>query len=138
MSAFVHTLSPRFRDLDPYNHVNNAVYLTYFEEARVAFMTHIGLRGLFTRERSTVIARAEVEYKAPAHLHDLLDIYVCVGEVRNSSYSLRYQIYRRGDGALIARGETVQVCFNFELNMPTRLPETWRERLRAYQATAAV
>ncbi len=134
MPAFVHTLSPRFRDLDVYNHVNNAVYLTYFEEARVAFMMHIGLRSLFTRQRSTVVARAEVEYKAPAHLNDVLDIHVQVGEVRNTSYLLRYHIYRRSDGALIARGETVQVCFNFELNMPTRLPEDWRICLKEHMA----
>lgn len=128
--TFTHTLSPRFRDLDPYNHVNNAVYLTYFEEARIAFVTQLGLRGLFTRQQSTVIARAEIDYRAPAFLGDVLDIRVTVGEVRNSSYELLYRITRRQDGTLIATGKTVQVCFNFELNAPTRLPESWRAVLR--------
>ncbi|MFN4292629.1 MAG: acyl-CoA thioesterase [Thermoflexales bacterium] len=127
---FVHTLQVRFRDLDAYNHVNNAVYLTYFEEARIAFITAIGMRGLFSPERSTVIARAEIDYRAPAQLGDRLDIAVSVGEIRNTSYELHYRITRQADGALIATGKTVQVCFNFVLNAPTRLPEAWRALLR--------
>jgi len=127
---FVHTLQVRFRDLDAYNHVNNAVYLTYFEEARIAFITAIGMRSLFSPERSTVIAHAEVDYRAPAQLGDQLDIEVTVGEVRNTSYELNYRIVRRSDGRLIATGKTVQVCFNFVLNAPTRLPEAWRHMLR--------
>jgi acyl-CoA thioester hydrolase len=127
---FVHSLQVRFRDLDAYNHVNNAVYLTYFEEARIAFVTAIGMRSLFSPERSTVIAHAEVDYRAPAQLGDLLDIEVTVGEVRNTSYELNYRIVRRSDGRLIATGKTVQVCFNFVLNAPTRLPEEWRRLLR--------
>ncbi|BCX03723.1 MAG: thioesterase [Candidatus Roseilinea sp.] len=127
---FVHTLQVRFRDLDAYNHVNNAVYLTYFEEARIAFITAIGMRSLFSRERSTVIAHAEIDYRAPAQLGDQLDIEVSTGEIRNTSYELCYRITRRSDGALIATGKTVQVCFNFALNAPTRLPEAWRTLLR--------
>jgi acyl-CoA thioester hydrolase len=127
---FIHSLTPRFNDMDTYNHVNNAVYLTYFEEARIAFITHIGLRSLFSQERSTIIAHAEIDYKAPTRLGDALDIEVSTGEVRNTSYELHYRIVRQRDGALIATGKTVQVCFNFSLNAPTRLPEEWRALLR--------
>lgn len=126
---FTHTLTPRFSDLDIYRHVNNAVYLTYFEEARIAFITSIGLRSLFTPERSTILAHAQVDYKAPARLGDTLAVEVRAGEVRNSSYELVYRITRGDDGALIATGKTVQVCYNFTLNAPTRLPDEWRAML---------
>jgi len=127
---FTHTLSPRFNDLDIYNHVNNAVYLTYFEEARIGYMTATGLRSLYTRERSTIVAHAEIDCKAPAKLGDVLDIHVSLNEIRNSSYTLIYRVVRRGDDALIATGKTVQVCFNFVLNTPTRIPEDWRAVLQ--------
>jgi acyl-CoA thioester hydrolase len=126
---FVYTLTPRFNDMDIYHHVNNAVYLSYFEEARIAFMTAIGLRGLYTPQRSTVVAHASVDYKAPAKFGDTLDIEVKTGEIRNTSYELLYRVTRQPDGAWIAGGKTVQVCFNFELNAPTRLPEEWRALL---------
>ncbi len=128
--VFIHTLTPRFNDMDIYNHVNNAVYLSYLEEARIAYMTAIGLRGLFNRQRSTVVAHASVDYKSPAHFGDTLDIEVKIGEIRNTSYELVYRVVRRQDGALIAAGRTVQVCFNFELNVPTRLPDEWRTLLQ--------
>jgi acyl-CoA thioester hydrolase len=126
---FTYTLTPRFSDLDIYNHVNNAIYLTYFEEARIAFITSIGLRSLFKPERSTILAHAQVDYKAPARLGDTLDVAVQTGEVRNTSYELAYRVVRRDDQALIATGMTVQVCFNFAVNAPTRLPEEWRQLL---------
>ena len=126
---FVYTLKPRFNDMDVYHHVNNAVYLSYFEEARIAYITSIGLRGLFNKQRSTVIAHASVDYKSPARFGDTLDIEVKTGEMRNTSYELLYRVTRRQDGALIAAGKTVQVCFNFELDAPTRLPEEWRTLL---------
>ncbi len=135
---FVHTLQVRFRDLDAYNHVNNAVYLTYFEEARIAFITAIGMRSLFSPERSTVIAHAEIDYRAPAQLGDRLDIAVSTGEIRNTSYELRYRITRQTDGALIATGKTVQVCFNFVLKAPARLPEAWRALLRDRAQTESI
>jgi len=128
---FIHTLTPRFADLDTYNHVNNAIYLTYFEEARIAHMSMIGLRQLLTPRCSTIIAHAEVDYKAPAKLGDTLDIGVRVSAVRNSAFTLSYQVTRRGDGVLMATGNTVQVCFNFELNSPTRIPDEWRKILGA-------
>jgi acyl-CoA thioester hydrolase len=128
--SFTYTLTPRFSDLDIYNHVNNAVYLTYFEEARIGFITAIGLRSLFSPERSTILAHAQVDYKAPSRLGDTLDVEVRTGDVRNTSYELQYRITRRSDQAVIATGKTVQVCFNFALNAPTRLPEEWRQVLR--------
>jgi acyl-CoA thioester hydrolase len=129
--VFVHTLTPRFNDMDVYHHVNNAVYLSYLEEARIAYITAIGLRGLFNQQRSTVVAHASVDYKSPAKFGDTLDIEVQAGEIRNTSYALLYRVVRRQDGALIAAGKTVQVCFNFELNAPTRLPEEWRALLQS-------
>ncbi len=123
---FTFTLRPRFSDIDVYAHVNNAVYLTYFEEARVAFTQQCGLRELFTRQCSTIIAHADIDYKTPAKLHDELRIELTVGEIKRSSFSFLYAVRRPADDALIASGSTVQVCFNFDLNTPVRVPESWR------------
>jgi acyl-CoA thioester hydrolase len=133
---FEHVLTPRFSDLDIYNHVNNAVYLTYFEEARVAFTRHTGMRALYTRTASTILAQASIDYKAPALLGDSLAITLVVGAIRRSAFEFLYEIRRVQDSALIATGKSTQVCFNFELNTPVRIPESWRALLEQY-ATAA-
>jgi acyl-CoA thioester hydrolase len=124
--VFTHVLHPRFSDIDVYNHVNNAVYLTYFEEARMAFTHTCGLRALYSRECSTIIAHADIDYKAPALLHDTLHVQLTVAALKRSSFAFVYTIVRSGDQRVIATGNSVQVCFNFVLNAPVRVPESWR------------
>ncbi len=130
---FRHTLTPRFSDLDIYNHVNNAVYLTYFEEARVTFTRNTGLRELFTRASSTILAHASIDYKAPARLGDVLHVDLGVSELGRSSFTFDYRITRENDAALIALGKSVQVCFNFELGAPVRIPDAWRAILARFR-----
>ena len=57
----------RYRDLDTFNHVNNAVYLTYFEQARVRYFRSLGWR---SNDASVVVARSEVNYRKPIFLGD--------------------------------------------------------------------
>ncbi len=128
-TVFRHTLAVRFRDMDAYGHVNNAVYMTYLEETRVAFMQANGMRSLDMPERSTILAHAEIDYRAPARLRDVLNIDLVVSRVGNSSYEFSYTVTQAKDGALVAEAKTVQVCFNFVLNRPIRVPAEWRDRL---------
>ncbi len=126
---FTHVLQPRFSDIDVYGHVNNAVYLTYLEEARVTFGEFAGLRRLYSRTCSTIVAHADIDYKAPAFHGDELHIDVRTGQVGRSSFEYLYEVRRPATGTRIAIGRTVQVCFNFELNAVVRVPEEWRRLL---------
>ena len=134
---YTHTLKVRFRDLDALNHVNNAVYLTYLEETRIAMMDAIGVSRLMTREKSWILARSEIDYRLPAVMGDVLRIEVHPGEIRNSSFDLRYRIVRDADGRLIAEARSVQVCYDYVHGHPTRVPNEWRERLLAVDAPPA-
>ena len=126
---FRHTLTVRFRDMDAFGHVNNAVYLTYLEETRVAFMQANDMRSLNKPECSTIVAHAEIDYRTPAKLGDVLNIDLHVSRVGNSSYEFTYQITQDKDGKLVSEAKSVQVCFNFTLNRVIRVPPEWRERL---------
>ncbi len=130
---FVHTLSVRFRDLDALNHVNNAVYLTYLEEARLAFSAEMGVDWSRFQEQGFVLARCEIDYRRPALLGDTLRIELGVGDIGRSSFEFVYRITRVGDGALIAEARTTQVCFDFIRNRPVRVPEAWRAALARRQ-----
>jgi acyl-CoA thioester hydrolase len=130
---FVHTLSVRFRDLDALNHVNNAVYLTYLEEARLAFSAEMGVDWSRFQEQGFVLARCEIDYRRPALLGDALRIELSVGDMGRSSFEFVYRILRVDDGQLIAEARTTQVCFDFIHNRPTRLPQAWRAALARHQ-----
>ena len=85
-----HRLSVRFRDCDGMGHANHAVYFTYFEQCRLTFWRErTGSPSPHTR---VIIARAECDYRAPAHFGDELEVRLQVGHLGRSSFELIYDI----------------------------------------------
>ncbi|WP_457637318.1 acyl-CoA thioesterase [Oceanithermus sp.] len=116
----------RYRDLDTFNHVNNAVYLTYFEQARVAYFKSLGWR---SDDASVVVARAEVNYRRPILLGDEVRVGCRVARIGNRSYVMEYLIIAAGEVA--ADGQTVQVFL--KRGRPAPLPDGLIERIRAVE-----
>jgi len=117
----------RFRDLDALGHVNNAVYLTYFEMARSAYFSRLE-RDWVERGRF-ILARAEVDFLRPIRLEDPVEVGVRVVRMGRSSFDMEYRVEVLGEEA--ARGRTVQVWL--EGGRPAPLPEAIRERIRALE-----
>lgn len=115
-----------FRDLDALGHVNNAVYLTYFEHARIGYGLQLS-GGDSLRDLGFIVAEATVTYLRPAHFGDELDVGVRVGEIGTKSFVMEYAIHRRADRELIARGRTVQVWFDYDTQRSVRVPDAFRE-----------
>ena len=68
---FVHREIARFSDLDPMGHVNNAVYLTWIENARIEFLRRLGAFDKpDTSEMAMILARVELDFRAPAGFGD--------------------------------------------------------------------
>ena len=108
--AYRHRLSVRFRDCDAMGHVNHAVYLTYFEQGRLTFWRErTGTPSPHTR---VIIARAECDYRAPAHFGDELEVRLNIEAIGRSSFTLVYEIVKVG-GPLIAGGKTVMVSYDY-------------------------
>jgi len=84
MAAVTHVEQVRFRDLDPMGHVNNAVFLTYIEQARVAFLAEVGAAtGL--EDMNLIVARVEIDFKAPVRLGQEVEIAVRATRFMSSS-----------------------------------------------------
>ncbi len=98
------TLDVRYRDLDTLGHVNNAVYLTYFEYARLKIF-HDWFTG--ENEPDFVIARAEVDYVKPIFIGKV-GVDTRVSHIGNTSFTLEYEIVNER-AEVCARGKTVQV-----------------------------
>lgn len=123
------------RDLDGFGHVNNAVYLTYMENGRVAYLREVvGVRRL--EEVRNVMARVNVEFNAPASFGDVLAVGVRCEQVGNKSFGLRYAILRE-DGACVAAATSTQVMFDFEAQRSVPVPVAWRRSLETYDGLAA-
>lgn len=98
------TINVRYRDLDTLGHVNNAVYLTYFEYARLKLF-HDWFTG--EDEPDFVIARAEVDYIKPIFIETVV-VDAKVTHIGNTSFTLEYELLNQ-HGEVCARGKTVQV-----------------------------
>jgi acyl-CoA thioester hydrolase len=117
---FVHELHPRFRDLDALGHVNNAVMVTFLEQARFQWWRGYLAGRSFERE-GFLIARVEADYRLPILLEDMVRIEVRCIRIGNSSFDCAYRVTRGADGAVLAEGKTVQVMLDFKTNRPTPL-----------------
>lgn len=122
---FVHREGVRFRDLDGMGHVNNAVYLTYMETARLNYFRSLGL-GRNPLE-GMILARAEVDFRSPIELGEQVEVGVRVGRMGTKSFDLEQEL--RADGRLAAEGRFVIVAYDYTTSRSQELPEAWRELL---------
>ena len=124
----MHRETARFRDLDPMGHVNNAVYLTWTETARIEFLRSVGvLDNPNTGEMTMILAHAEVDFRAPLTFGDNVEIGVRAGRIGTKSFDLEYEL--RSGNRVVAEAKTVLVAYDYDLHRPTEIPEEWRRWL---------
>jgi acyl-CoA thioester hydrolase len=125
-----------FRDVDVADHVNNAVYLTYLETARIAYLREV-LGDGFLYQLQLILAHITVDFRAPAHFPETLEIGARVSRVGTKSFTMEHEI-RGGDGRLVAEASSVLVAYDYEAHASMPVPEEWRRRLNAYEERSIV
>lgn len=119
----------RFRDLDMMGHLNNAVYATYLEQARVEYIEDVVEQPLM--EIGAVVADLHLDFERPIDWGDDVVVAVRADELGTSSIPLEYEI--RVDGDVAATAETLMVTFDPEAGEPRPIPDAWRERIRNHE-----
>ena len=118
-------LQPRYSDYDSRGHVNNAVYLTYFEIGRVyAWLTAAG-----TSDPNFIIAEARITYRSPAMLGEPLAIEVTTSEIRNKAWVWSYRVLDERDDRVVAEGATTQVMYDYRERKSVPIPDDLRAAL---------
>jgi acyl-CoA thioester hydrolase len=137
VQGFAHTFSQdvAFRDLDGLGHVNNAVYLSYVESARLAYMQEV--LGPLELEELGIVADVKISFRSPAALGETLEVGHRVSRVGETSLLFDFEV-RGGDGRLVAEGSTVHVAFDYGVQRPVPVPEEWRSRIESYEARSLV
>ncbi|HYY65242.1 MAG TPA: thioesterase family protein [Gaiellaceae bacterium] len=128
---FTHVEQVRFRDLDPMGHVNNAVFLTYIEQARVAFFATVGAATAL-EDMNLIVARVEIDFRAPVRLGQEVEISVRASRFGTKSFDFDYVLHV--DGEIVAEAKSVQVAYDYGRREPIELPAEWREKLTAVTA----
>ena len=132
---FAHRIEVRFRDCDPLGHVNNAAYLTYLEQARLFYWRSLWGFGLErnageSRSRPGVImARAEIDYRLPAHYGQTLEVRIDLAAIGKTSFTYDYEIVDEEE-RVIASARTVQVMYDYEAARPVPIPDEIRHKMQ--------
>ncbi len=128
MAPYQHNLTVRFRDCDAFGHVNNAVYLTYLEEARSHWLFSL-TRAASLEQIPFIVASVQIDYRSPAHFPEDLAISVRVDEVRSRSFALASEIVC-GD-RLVANARVVLVTYDHATRRAVPIPEELKLRILA-------
>jgi acyl-CoA thioester hydrolase len=132
---FFHLIEVRYGDLDPQGHVNNAKHLTFFEQARIAYMIELGL---FTKDQSfmeigVILADIHITYLAPIYFSEHIKVGVRAMKVGNKSMTWAQNIVDVKTGKELARGEIVMVTYDYREAKTINVPHEWREKIKAFE-----
>jgi acyl-CoA thioester hydrolase len=120
-----------FRDLDAMGHVNNAVYFSYMETARIKFLVDLlAIKSLHAIP--VIMAEATCTFKSPAFFGEQLTVGAGISRFGSKSFDMIYRI-DAADGRLVALGKSVQVMYDYAAAQTLVVPEEFKAKVRAFQ-----
>ena len=117
---FVHRERVRFRDCDAMGHVNNAVFSTYLEEARIGVLGGLA---------PFILARVEIDFRSQLRAGEQIEVGTRCSRIGTKSFDLEHEI--RSDGRVVADARSVLVGYDYETEQSVPLSEELRRRLSA-------
>jgi acyl-CoA thioester hydrolase len=117
----------RFSDIDVMGHVNNAVYLSYFEMARVIFFSELLGEQWDWKKDGVLLRKTEIEYIKPLLLHEQPEIFIYTNKIGNKSFELGYELKVLDE--IRTTGSSVLVSFDSTKMITTELPQKLKEVL---------
>jgi acyl-CoA thioester hydrolase len=117
---FTHRERVRFRDCDPMGHVNNAVYSTYLEQARIGVLGGLD---------PFILARVEIDFRAELRAGEEVEVASRCSRIGTKSFDLEHVI--RGDDRVVAEAKSVLVGYDYEAGRSVPITDTTKRRLAA-------
>ncbi|MDX6732261.1 MAG: acyl-CoA thioester hydrolase [Baekduia sp.] len=137
--SYTHTERVRFGDLDAMRHLNNVVFLRYFETARIAYLREIVPQhdpaNPERDEFGLIFAECHINYRSPVVFDEVVDVKCSIGNVKRSSFRVEFEM--RVGSRLVAEGYGVLVGFDYTTQQASVLPEALRETLEAEVAATS-
>lgn len=125
-------LQIRFVDIDAFGHVNNAIFASYYETARVAYFDEVlGLR-INWKKNGLILAKNILEYKLPVYLRDTIFCRTKVVKLGNKSIEIFNELVRKNNKneEVVASAHGILVCYDYEKNETIEIPSEWRELIQ--------
>ena len=110
---FLYELNTRWKDMDTFGHVNNAVFLTYIEDARISFFQRWKLNN---REKSIIMASIKIDYLRQVSHPSNLVVGQRISRLGKTSFDIHSVVFIQDDPQPVAKAVVSAVCFDYEAN----------------------
>ena len=132
---FFRPVEVRYGDLDPQGHVNNAKHLTYFEQARIAYLIELGL---FSKDQSfmeigVILADVHITYLEPVYFGQNIKVGVHVAKLGNKSMTWEQNIVDEDTSKEIAKGAIIMVTYDYRASKTIPIPQEWIEKIIKFE-----
>ena len=133
--AFRHrtTLQVRFADTDAFGHVNNAVFATYAELARIRYLLDVLRAGATFDELPLILARLAIDFRSPILFDQEVVVASRVERIGRSSFTMRHEMTAGPDGRVVAEVDSVLVTYDYANTRPMPVPDAWRARFGEHE-----
>ena len=136
-----YTVTVRFHEVDMLGVCNNAVYINFFETARLEYIKAVGLmpeKGIFSDGKIFFMVRNEINYRSHAFYDDVLEVYSKISYIKNSSFGYDHLIVKQKTGEIIVDGKGVVVYVDPKTRKSTSLPESFIEKVKAFEPSVKI
>ncbi|MFZ5947562.1 MAG: acyl-CoA thioesterase [Stygiobacter sp.] len=125
----------RFSDLDAMQHVNNATYLTYLEEARIEYFNKIFDRSKSDLNFQAVVGKIEISYLYPIELGDDVEVYTRVSKLGNKSADVEHLIAVKKGNKIINSAESITklVFYDYKNKTTKLIPEEVKQIIKKFE-----
>ena len=131
---FYYPVQVRYSDLDPQWHVNNARYLSYLEQARLAYIMNLGhFDGEHFFDLGLIVADVHIAYVAPIHLTEKIRVGMKVTRLGNKSLNVENLIDNETTGEVKARAEVILVTYDYNQSKSIPIPQQLRQAITAFE-----
>ena len=124
----------RFRDTDAFGHVNNAVFFSYIELARIRYFLDVLEPAQPFDRLPLILARVELDFRSPIMFGEAVEVETRVDRIGRSSIGMSHRM--TADGRLVGEAQSVLVTYDYEIARPMPVPDEWRTKFGAYEGRA--
>ncbi len=120
----------RWKELDALNHVNNAQYFSYFEEARIQYFDYLKLDSISYKENEgPILAHVSCDFQSPVLYPDTLSIGTGVTRIGKSSLDLDHDIFSHQQHKIVATAHSVVVMLDYKTGRSIPVNDEMRQRI---------
>ena len=119
--------------MDAVGHLNNAVYFTYCESARIEYFDQIDVGRFTEATEGPTLAHAELDFRRQVRHPAVLDVGARVSEVRTRSFRMDYAVYYEATDTLVADGTSVVVWTDYRAGRAIEIPERVRDAIEVLE-----